>query len=584
MGSLLLWPSGTALAQDDLRFTASVDRTELGMADQLSLELVLSGTFRGASAPELPVLPGLRVLSSGQSSQFRMVNGALSSQVVYWYRLQPTEAGTHTIPAIAIRVGNRELTSAPITIQVAPGQGMTSDADASATQAPEGAMPPQGGPVESLWAQAEIDNPSPIVGQQVIYTFRLYQAVELFGQPRLDLPEYGGCLVYDLPNRSYLQRIEGRAIQVTEVRRALIPMSAGEVTIAPATLEVPGDLLNRGIRLQTEAQSLDVRPYPAGAPADFAGAVGRFDIEAWAEPEGTQSGEPVTLYLRVRGHGNLELVSDPLEAILADLERDWRVYDVEVSTDLGTENDLVSGERVFARPLLPKAEGTLTIPSLAMTFFDPELGVYRSVAAEPVLVHVTPAGAQAGAANALGATKSDVMLVGSDIRHIKPAPPLLTTRRASPLKAPLYWAAWILAPAAVVGLWGWDRRRRRLATDVAALRAHRAQRLARSRLSEARRLLRDGREDEGYGTLARALTGYLGDKLNLTPSGLTRDGIRAALAEANVRPRLVERILLCLERADSGRFAPGVPTGEGLERLIDEARSLVAEIERGLGA
>jgi hypothetical protein len=575
--ALLLNLAAPAFAQDDITFTASVDRTSVTTDEFLTLELRLAGAFNRSSQPQLPPLDGFAVLGSSQSSQFSIVNGAMSSQVVFTYRLQPIKTGTLTIPAVSIQMGSQTYQTEPITVEVA--QGAAPQAGQPTVEAPPDATAPSQLAGQDLYVEADVSKVKPVVGQQIIYRFRLYQAINLLRQPSLDWPDFTGFLGYDLsPNNQYYHQTAGRRYLVTEVRRALFPTARGEVTIGPAALTIPGDLFNRAVQLQTDPVAVDVRPLPDGdeAPAAFAGAVGQYEIEAWVEPAESRVNEPVTLFVRVTGVGNVSTLPDPTEG-MEDALTGWRVYDPQVTTNVGQDGDFIRGEKLFERPLVPRTEGELIIPSFGLVFFDPEVNEYCQMQSEPLVVQVAPGEAQAPGPVVVGTGKQDVIVLASDIRHIKPAPPALMTGRTSLLAQPLYWVGWGMPLLTVAGTWLWDRRRRYLAHDVAYARAQRARRLARRRLSEARKLV-TADEDAAYAAVACALTAYLGDKWNLPAAGLTRQGIRQTLTASSVPDDLVDRLHLCLDWADSGRFAP-VAAGRDAGDLIEQAEAVIAQLE-----
>jgi hypothetical protein len=578
--ALLLGRAVPAFAQDDITFTASVDRTSITTDELLTLELRLAGAFNRSSQPQLPPLDGFAVMGSSQSSQFSIINGAMSSQVVFTYRLQPIRTGTLTIPAVSIQMGNQTYQTDPITVEVT--QGAAPQAGQPTVEAPPDATAPSQLAGQDLYVEADVSKIRPVVGQQIIYRFRLYQAVNLMRQPSLDWPDFTGFLGYDLsPNNQYYHQAAGRRYLVTEVRRALFPTAQGEVTIGPATLTIPGDFFNRAIQMQTDPVTVDVRPLPDGddTPPDFTGAVGQYEIEAWVEPPEGRVNEPVTLFVRVSGVGNVSALSDPTEG-LEEALAGWRVYDPQVTTDVGQGGDFIRGEKLFERPLVPRTEGELIIPAFGLAFFDPEVGEYRRVQSEPLVVQIAPGEAQPAGPVVVGTGKQDVVVLASDIRHIKPAPPALAISHTSLLGQPLYWVGWSVGLLAVVGVWWWDRRRHQLARDVAYARAQRARRQARKRLSEARRLVTTD-EDAAYAAVARALTAYLGDKWNLPAAGLTRDGISRTLTAGSVSDDLVDRLRVCLDWADSGRFAP-VGAGRDADDLIKEAEEVIAELEESI--
>ncbi len=569
--SILVVP---ALAQGDVSVTAEVDRTAISTDDSLTLTLTVAGDFQQLGEPQLPLLTGFNLVGSSRSSQFSMVNGVVSARSVFTYRLQPTGPGEFTIDPISIQVNGSAYQTDPITVQVVQGAAPT------VTPAPpvEGQSPAPGGLIgQDLYVEADVDNSSPFVGQQIIYRFRFYQSVNLFNQPGLDWPSFSGFWSQDLtPNNVYEQVAGGRRYRVTEVRRALFPTAAGAITIEPSTLTIPGDFFSRDVALETQPVVVDVRPLPAGAPDGFAGAVGQFTLAASVEPTETRVNEPVTLRVRVSGAGNLATLPDPTTAPVAALT-DWRVYDPQTTTNVGQDGDTIRGEKQFERLLVPKTEGELTLPPFTLVFFDPAAGAYRQINTEPLVVRVAPGDAAAPAPLPNGENKQDIALLGSDIRHIKAAPPSLATRRTAVLEQPGYWLGW-LAPALVVAsVWAWDRRRQRLAGDVALARAQRAHRTARKRLSQARK----GDENAAYAAVTRALTEYVADKLNLPAAGLTRDAIRETLTAQAAPGALVEQTLACLDWADSGRFAPAA-AGRRAADLIAEAQKIITQLEQAL--
>ena len=77
---------------------------------------------------------------------------------------------------------------------------------------------------------------------------------------------------------------------------------------------------------------------------------------------------------------------------------------------------------------------------------------------------------------------------------------------------------------------------------------------------------------------ARAITAYLGDTCDLPAAGLTRDGIQQAMGVRSVPDGLTDRLLACLDWADSGCFAP-VAAGQGVCILVKEAEEIIIKLE-----
>lgn len=562
---------GPVKAQDDeIQFIATVDRTQVSTNDVITLQLTLDGTNRASSQPKL-VLEGFSILSSNQSSQFSMINGNTTAQVIYTYRIQPSRSGTLTIPPVEIQAKDKTYTTQPIQIEVTEGN---SDEPAQPGVDNESQSFSQG-----VIVKAEVDNVNPVIGQQIIYRFILYQAVQFFSQPQLDLPDFNQFLTYELPERdqSY-EVIDGNEYLVSEIRRALFPTVVGRLTIPPARLSVPGDIFTEAVDVSTDEVVVDVKALPDGTPQSFKGAVGQFTIEASVQPVSTRANEPVTLIVRVHGEGDLNNLSDPTE-ILEDGLDQARVYDPKITTTFDQAADSIRGDKMYERLILPETEGTLIIPAFTLVFYHPQSQSYQQVETQLLTVEVTP-GETAPSDPLVVQNGADVVVLASDVRHIKAVPPSLSTAAPSLLKQPFYWIAWGFPALMFLGVWMWNRRRQQLDSDVVLSRTIRAFRVARKRLKDVRRRLNND-DHAVYSAVSGALVDYLGDKLNLPATGLTRDVMHASLLERGVPQQVISEYQDCLDWADSGRFAP-VAAGRSPSELVQKAETILSSLEEKL--
>ena len=93
------------------------------------------------------------------------------------------------------------------------------------------------------------------------------------------------------------------------------------------------------------------------------------------------------------------------------------------------------------------------------------------------------------------------------------------------VESPLYWFMYILAAAILVGVLVVYRRNIRLEADVVGRKLAKAGRVASKRLKDSKTFMDSHRNDEFYASIAKALWGYISDKLSISPSGLTRDNV-----------------------------------------------------------
>jgi hypothetical protein len=557
--ALLLASARAALAQTPI--TAEVDRDVLTIEDQLTLTVLIAGDQMNLTPPDLSGLTDFVVVGHSTTTQISIVNGVMTTQGVFLYRLQPLREGVLVIPPFGVEIGGQYYETSPLEVMVLPG--------GSAVPAPAPNEPPPDTTLygQDFFVEAEVDNPTPYVNQQVIYTFRFYRPAQLVAGRPMD---YQAPPFVDFWSNTTLSQPEyntvaaGRHYLVTEIRTALFPAKPGQITIVPARLVIPAILFEPDIILETEPVVVEVQPLPAGAPADFSGAVGQFQIRATLSAVETKVDEPLTLEVIVEGAGNVEILSEPT---LPEMEG-WRYFESQTSTDVRAKEDVVYGLRSFERLIVPIRAGKYTVPPVAFSYFDPQDGAYHTVKSDPIYVTVLPAEGEPpplpGAAAPLA----------GEIHPIKPVPATLEPAAFSLWGNGFYWACWGLPLVTVAGAWAWQSRRQRLAQDVGYARRKNARHLFEQILRE--------KQADVYGLVQRALLGYLSDKLNRPTAGLTTAGLLELLRqETQLEPALITQIEGLLTQIEANRFAPGGAGADG-QSLIIEARQLVKSLDKNL--
>ena len=127
------------------------------------------------------------------------------------------------------------------------------------------------------------------------------------------------------------------------------------------------------------------------------------------------------------------------------------------------------------------------------------------------------------------------------------------------------------------GFWFWERRHRRLGSDVALRRRLRAAREARAVLKRAGQASDTGSHAAGAG---EALRTYLADRYNLPRAGLTPENVAAHLRADGVDPDPIQAFL---DRSDAARFAPGAVNGDA-DNWLESARSRIDSLDRERGS
>ncbi|MBK7688654.1 MAG: protein BatD [Elusimicrobia bacterium] len=584
-----LMTAGGSARAGDVSFTARVDRAEITMNDNLTLQLTLSGEGAPEARPRLPAIPGFQTAFAGQSQNFSFINGAVSRETTYTYALSPQSPGEHTLPPFALDVKGRRLTTDPIVVKVRSG-GVLSD------PAPNAPGPPPAADVHDgrdLFVTTAVDKKDVVVGEAVTLKFRFYTRVPLVNQPQYRPAETTGFLTEDLPpQKQYTTLIGGRQYQVIELATALFPIAPGRATVGAAALECGVRDPSRGsggfpsffddffasgrrVVLRSDPLEVNVRPLPPeNRPPGFKGDVGRYRISARLDKATAALHEPVALTVTVEGDGNVKALSQPA---LPNLDG-FKKYETLSSLNIDNSGGRVRGSKIFTTVLKPDVSGDLSVPPVSFNYYEPGSGYktvqstvlklsVRQAAEDPTATGSPPAGA--------GETPTGIKQFAQDIRYIQPSADLSAAQK--PLRKRNWFCGLLWAPGTIfVFVFLVDFLRRRLDPDILsgspARRARRAlTRAVQTPADPARR----------FEALHRIYLEYLGRRLRVPAAGLTSEAVGAGLARFAVSFGTGQRAAGMWERFDRARYAPGALTIDDAARAASELRVLIGELEKG---
>jgi hypothetical protein len=427
MGWLLLVGANAHAA---VRAWLEPDRINLGQTTMLNLE-----TDDASARPEFSVLEQnftLRGQSSG--TQLSFVNGQRSMRVQYSVALEPKDEGVITIPAL--RVGNE--TTEPLLLTVAP---------ASAGSAQSG---------DQIYIEVELGTENPYVQQAVTYTVRLYYAIPLLdGSIETGTPQ-NASLQQVGEDRRGTQDINGMRYNVFERTLLLVPEQSGALELPRARFRghVQSNDVNaffsggQAVTAVGKAQTLNVRPRPAGAPTPWLPAHGlslvRNDVAKTA-----RAGEPLTVEITLTADGAMASQLPPLELP--------STAGAQVFPEQPQSKDTVAGglpvaslTRRFA--IVPTRAGKLTVPGLEVAYWNTETDKVDSARLPPVEIDVAPGSGLPTASIAPASSVPNTPALVSSGVAAAPASASNADLR------PWQWLSALLGIGLVLSLWwGWRR-------------------------------------------------------------------------------------------------------------------------------
>jgi hypothetical protein len=225
-----------------------------------------------------------------------------------------------------------------------------------------------------------------VPGQQVRYRLRLLVRSDVSDVAWEEPPAFPGLRAERLGVRALAEPSlrDGASYELREDARALFAERAGRVVLPSARLScrTPG---GQEASVATPEAVLLVVPLPV--PTDTDGLVGPLLVRSSVTPRRVALGQSVRVAVTLQGEGNLwdaappELPSETLEGAEVFHRRS------ELLLDRGAR---LVVRRHFAIDVVPRREGTLRIPSLAWSYFDPATGGTATAATEAVDVTVGP--------------------------------------------------------------------------------------------------------------------------------------------------------------------------------------------------
>jgi hypothetical protein len=551
-------------AAGEVTIQASVDQDAISLEGEVVLTVTVSGETEDLGAPQLPPLPEFVSVGTGSRQNLVIVNGQVSKSTSYTFTLMPRQTGRLVIGPVTIETPRGKLATEPITISVT----QAGSHQPARPEAPRSGREDRRRTPDPFYVEAGTDKRTVYLGEQLTYTFSFFRNISVSETNNFTPPQTTGFISVDLPpQRKRTQIIDGETYSVVQVVTAMFPTRTGVMTIGPARLRVVPDMISnllgrdplnwlRGGRrspltsgeprnLATRAFEIDVKPLPPPPTGkSFSGAVGTCQLACDISADSVGVGDPVTVIWTLTGIGRKDVVDAPQIEWPAGVE----TYPPTTELTTSTRDDVVRETKVFKIAVVPRREGTITIPAPELTYFNPKRAQYET--ARGRLLNLTVGPPRSGIA--MAAPTQTISAAASTIRYLKSAPEQWETGQAGTRVLP-FMLLQLAAPLAVAVFFVWKRRfeapeQRARGARQRAMRHARKQIAALADHSDTRRVA-----DE----LSTAFRRYLTARFSLSPGDLlSRDwleplragGCAAADAEA------AERVL---QWADQARFGGG---------------------------
>ncbi|MFW2368747.1 MAG: BatD family protein [Desulforhopalus sp.] len=405
--------SATHLYAKEVSVEASLSHSSFPVDRAARLTITITGSSRTDSI-ELPEIDNIRLHNRGQSSQFNMINGSISSSLSQNYLIQALEPGDYTLPPITVTAGGQSFTTKPLHFVVTGNQQQNGATAVAPKQSPDE-------PVFLRISKTADHFPGEIVPITIKAYFGQKYRAESISLPTL---QGDGVVMEQLQNNEPHQgqeQVEGKLYSVLTWNTSLSGIKVGEHPISfilDATLLIPqkrksrspfggssmfGDsMLNdpffdsffggyqrKPISVASPQTTFNVLSLPEeNRPENFTGAIGDFDLKVTVSPHSVEVGEPMTLTMEISGQGNFDRVESPL----FPEDPRWKTYP-PISDSDAPEKDPT--KKVFEQAVVARDSGAKEIPSLSFSYFDPDKKEYITRTSSPIAISLKHSAQQA---------------------------------------------------------------------------------------------------------------------------------------------------------------------------------------------
>ena len=565
-----------------VRLSATTDKTNLTLDDELTLTVQVSGVSGTMVMPQLPSLPAFNVYSreAAQST----ING--QSTLQFKYTMMPRFVGNTSIGPVTFKYGGKTYQTKPISIHIYRSTTALPQAVASASQTTAVAaqsvsqLPPLERELatrayahvnEPYFMVAAVSNKTPYVNEPFTLAVRFYYSKAFYDAPYQN-PSVSNLFMEETTQAQGKQNIQGRLYHYEEKRYQLSGVSAGKASIGAATVSFrPGDsplsILDHffgGAAIQAEQtvsskpMELTIKTLPgAGKPSSFYGAVGTgYTFSTKLDRAQTEAGDAVTWSATVQGPNNLKTTSDLSFPNLPGIT----AYPAAPVAGV-LPNNKTRSYKVFKTELVPAVSGTYTLQALSWSFFDPQTGLYKTLVSQPITLTVTPSTHAEKQVDFSGTdTSSGVQTLGHDIRYVisNPEPQaswLVLLPRLKWLHALVFtWLAVCLFVASI--------------GKKTAAKKH-AYLAAKAQLKKAK----------SYEDVSDALSTYLLTKWNISTASLPLKDIVRALNKHHVSQGTQHQFATLWKELESARFAPQLDQAATQAQFVTRSTELLKNLE-----
>ena len=569
----------TLLAQ--VQFEARVSKNTLGLNERLRIDFVMNMDGDNFTQPSFE---GFKVIA-GPSQQVSQswVNGKSSFEKVYSYYLLPNQKGTLVIKQASIEYNGQIYKTSPVKITVTNAVQEARNPDEA----------PQISADDNLYLVADISKTNPYINEPITVVYKLYFSynIGITNWRELDKPKYNDFWSQNIDIKQLVGEegmFKGEKYRFVVLRKTVLyPQKSGKLVIEPLSLDIDvqlptnrRDMFGRVLvtegnkRVSAGAKTIAVKALPeAGKPADFSGAVGKFNFKVTPSKTNLKNGESLDLLVSVTGSGNMKLFNLPKPVVPNSLEMYDPVHDEKVNTSLSGMSGKISDKFT----IIPQFKGNYPIKPMQFSYFDLNTRSYKTISSPEIMINVLDDGSGDNqVATATPTVQKNVISGSEQFKYIKLKSKFVSIKKDDFLGSKTFYSLlflpFLMLPLIVLV----KKKKEALDSDVFGNRIKMNNKLARKYLSEAKKQINN--KEPFYVALEKAMHNFLKAKLHIETSDMSKSNIQQLLASKNVNAQTIIDFINLTENCELARYA--LTSISMIQQDFDKAVEIISDLEK----
>ncbi len=577
--AIVLVACNSLLAQ--VQFEAKVSKNSLGLNERLRIDFVMNIDGDNFNQPSFE---GFRIIA-GPSQQVSQswINGKSSFEKVYSYYLLPNQKGTLIIKQASIEYNGQIYKTSPVKITVTNAVQEARDPNDLAQISAD----------DNIHLVADISITNPYINEPITVVYKLYFDfnIGIRNSRELDKPKYNDFWSQDIEIKQPVAEegmFQGKRCAVVVLKKiVLYPQKSGKLVIEPLSLDLDLELptnrrdmfgrvvfTNGNKRVSAGAKTIAVKALPeAGKPADFSGAVGKFDFKVIPSKTNLKNGESLDLIVSVTGKGNMKLFNLPKPVVPNSLEMYDPVHGEKVNTTLAG----MSGKISDSYTIITQFKGNYPVKPMQFSYFDLGSGTYKTISSPEIMINVLDGPSDNDqVASTTSGTPKNVVSSSEQFKFIKLKSDLISIKNSDFLGSNLFYSLlflpFLMLPLIVL----FKKKKEAIDGDVFGNRIKMNNRLAKKYLSEAKKQINN--KEPFYVALEKAMHNFLKAKLHIETSDMSKSNIQKLLASRNANAQTIIDFINLTENCELARFAQS--SSAAIQQDFDKAVAIISDLEK----